>query len=141
MYVCCCLVKCKLPSYHLNDFNFLRSNHSRCPTALTLLRRFQMSAATSTANSFLVTRKGLNNQVPFLSLFFKQISSLYLFSALNNAVGYWISKLSLERHPEGGYFVESYRSETILNLPEYDGPRHVCTAIYYWENSFHHSTK
>jgi predicted cupin superfamily sugar epimerase len=56
---------------------------------------------------------------------------LYLFSALKNVVGYWISKLSLERHPEGGYFVETYRSDTILNLPEYDGPRHVCTAIYY----------
>ena len=50
---------------------------------------------------------------------------------MKNVVGYWISKLSLERHPEGGYFVETYRSDTILNLPEYDGPRHACTAIYY----------
>ena len=50
---------------------------------------------------------------------------------MNKVVGYWISKLSLERHPEGGYFVETYRSDTILNLPEYDGPRNVWTAIYY----------
>jgi hypothetical protein len=60
-----------LPAYHLHDFNFLHSNHSGCPTALGLLRRFQVSTFTSTANSFLTIRKGLNNHVPFLSSFFK----------------------------------------------------------------------
>jgi hypothetical protein len=49
----------------------LHSNHSGCPTALGLLRRFQVSTFTSTANSFLTIRKGLNNHVPFLSSFFK----------------------------------------------------------------------
>ncbi len=44
---------------------------------------------------------------------------------------YWIRKLNLQKHPEGGYFVESYRSVESVNLPRYDGPRHVCTAIYY----------
>ena len=44
---------------------------------------------------------------------------------------HWIDKLNLEEHPEGGYFVETYKSEKFVNLPEYDGPRHSCTAIYY----------
>ncbi|HXX99169.1 MAG TPA: cupin domain-containing protein [Candidatus Bathyarchaeia archaeon] len=43
----------------------------------------------------------------------------------------WIDKLHLEKHPEGGYFVETYRSEQFVNLPEYDGPRNACSAIYY----------
>ena len=43
----------------------------------------------------------------------------------------WINKLNLKEHPEGGYFVETYKSEKFVNLPEYGGPRHACTAIYY----------
>jgi predicted cupin superfamily sugar epimerase len=42
-----------------------------------------------------------------------------------------IKRLGLEKHPEGGYFKRTYTSETIVNLPGYDGPRHVSTAIYY----------
>lgn len=45
--------------------------------------------------------------------------------------GYWISKLNLQKHPEGGYFVESYKSVELGNFPKHHGPRHVCTAIYY----------
>ena len=44
---------------------------------------------------------------------------------------YWIEKLNLRQHPEGGFFIETYRSQRHLNLPEYDGPRSACTAIYY----------
>jgi uncharacterized protein len=44
---------------------------------------------------------------------------------------YWINKLNLQKHPEGGYFVETYKSGKLLTLPQYNGPRHVCTAIYY----------
>jgi predicted cupin superfamily sugar epimerase len=44
---------------------------------------------------------------------------------------YWISKLNLQKHREGGYFIESYKSIELVNLPNYHGPRHVCTAIYY----------
>ena len=47
------------------------------------------------------------------------------------AAEYWINKLKLHKHPEGGYFVETYKSEKFVNLHEYDGPRHACTAIYY----------
>jgi len=31
----------------------------------------------------------------------------------------------------GGYFIESYKSIELVNLPKYHGPRHICTAIYY----------
>jgi predicted cupin superfamily sugar epimerase len=34
-------------------------------------------------------------------------------------------------HPEGGYFVESYRAERLVNLPEYSGSRNTCSIIYY----------
>ncbi|MGB8936184.1 MAG: cupin domain-containing protein [Candidatus Nitrosopolaris sp.] len=44
---------------------------------------------------------------------------------------HWIDKLNLEEHPEGGYFVESYKAEKFVSLPEYDGLRNACSAIYY----------
>jgi predicted cupin superfamily sugar epimerase len=49
--------------------------------------------------------------------------------------GYWIEKLGLTRHPEGGFYRETYRSaETIpMNaMPErYGGARPFSTAIYF----------
>jgi len=56
---------------------------------------------------------------------------LSIFSALNKDAQHWISKLNLQKHPEGGYFVETYKSEKFVNLPEYNGPRNACSAIYY----------
>ncbi len=48
---------------------------------------------------------------------------------------YWIKKLDLQPHSEGGYFRETYRSgETISKhaLPErFDGDRVLSTCIYY----------
>ena len=48
---------------------------------------------------------------------------------------YWITKLALQPHPEGGYFREIYRaSEQIpaAALPaRYRGPRSFSTSIYY----------
>ena len=48
---------------------------------------------------------------------------------------YWIEKLDLKRHPEGGYFRETYRSpEVILRqaLPErFKGDRVFSTCIYF----------
>ena len=44
---------------------------------------------------------------------------------------YWIDKLHLKEHPEGGYYNEVYRSEKTINLPEYGSPRNICTLIYY----------
>lgn len=48
---------------------------------------------------------------------------------------YWIEKLGLLPHPEGGYFRETYRSSENLsadNLPScYSGDRSFSTAIYF----------
>jgi len=49
--------------------------------------------------------------------------------------GYWIKKLRLEAHPEGGYYRQSYKAELILEKgslpPEFTGARAVSTAIYF----------
>jgi len=48
---------------------------------------------------------------------------------------YWIEKLDLQKHPEGGWFAEIYRSGEILeknSLPgRYSGERNFSTSIYY----------
>lgn len=48
---------------------------------------------------------------------------------------YWIEKLQLEPHPEGGYFRQTCRSELVIAreaLPAgFSGPRAVSTAIYF----------
>lgn len=48
---------------------------------------------------------------------------------------FWIDKLNLQKHPEGGYYKETYRSLDRINqdqsLTRYDGSRNVSTAIYY----------
>ncbi|MFH0975999.1 MAG: cupin domain-containing protein [Spirochaetota bacterium] len=60
---------------------------------------------------------------------------------------YWIDKLKLEPHPEGGYFKEIYRSQEIIPksaLPErFSGDRVFSTSIYFLLNksnfsAFHH---
>jgi predicted cupin superfamily sugar epimerase len=50
---------------------------------------------------------------------------------LNKYAKYWIKKLKLGQHPEGGYFTSTYRSDKIIDLSEYEGRRSTCTAIYY----------
>jgi uncharacterized protein len=51
---------------------------------------------------------------------------------------YYIKKLELEKHPEGGYFKEIYRSKNIIKsgyLPEiYEGERNQSTSIYFLLN-------
>jgi|ERR1017187_196127 predicted cupin superfamily sugar epimerase len=48
---------------------------------------------------------------------------------------YWIEKLRLEAHPEGGYYRQTYRSDSILakeSLPgKFTGARSASTAIYF----------
>ncbi len=48
---------------------------------------------------------------------------------------YWIDKLGLIAHPEGGYYRETYRSDLSIAreaLPsQFTGPRLVSTAIYF----------
>ena len=52
-----------------------------------------------------------------------------------NTAKYWIEKLQLQKHPEGGWFREIYRSREVIlqkGLPEYfTGKRNVSTSIYY----------
>lgn len=54
---------------------------------------------------------------------------------IDDDVKYWVRHLEMQAHPEGGYFVEVYRSsEKILQaaLPaRYSGDRAFCTSIYY----------
>ncbi len=47
---------------------------------------------------------------------------------------YWIDKLQLQSHPEGGFYKEIYRSEESVStgLPSrFSGPRHFLTSIYF----------
>ena len=47
---------------------------------------------------------------------------------------YWIEKLRLNPHPEGGYYRQTYKSELLIpadSLPGHWGPRAASTAIYF----------
>jgi uncharacterized protein len=47
---------------------------------------------------------------------------------------YWIEKLNLQPHAEGGYFRQTYRADLVLPkncVPGFDGARAVSTAIYF----------
>jgi uncharacterized protein len=48
---------------------------------------------------------------------------------------YWIEKLQLQAHPEGGYFRETFAGADILKIEglpsRYTGPRKTYTLIYY----------
>ena len=52
-----------------------------------------------------------------------------------STANYWIDKLNLAKHPEGGYFKEVYRSEEMIaikSLPDrYEGERCFSTSIYF----------
>lgn len=47
---------------------------------------------------------------------------------------YWIEKLGLQPHPEGGFFRQTYKSELMIAgevLPGFTGARAASTAIYF----------
>jgi hypothetical protein len=54
---------------------------------------------------------------------------------MENNAAYWIEKLGLERHSEGGYYRQTYRADLLLAreaLPaQFIGPRSASTAIYF----------
>lgn len=56
---------------------------------------------------------------------------------------YWIKKLDLLPHPEGGYYKETYRSAELIsakNLPSrYHKDHCFCTAIYFLLNGHQYS--
>ena len=49
---------------------------------------------------------------------------------------WWVRALGLTRHPEGGFYRETYRADELVpraGLPErYDGPRCLCTSILFF---------
>ncbi len=61
--------------------------------------------------------------------------SLKINFRMRKSAQYWIDRLSLIPHPEGGYYRETYRSELSIArqaLPaQFTGPRLVSTAIYF----------
>ena len=54
---------------------------------------------------------------------------------MSRTAEYWIEKLQLEPHPEGGYFRQTYRSDLVIAreaLPDrFAGSRAASTAIYF----------
>ncbi len=54
---------------------------------------------------------------------------------MNRSADYWIEKLGLSEHPEGGYFARTYSSRERIageHLPErFGGSRAIASAIYY----------
>ena len=44
---------------------------------------------------------------------------------------FWIEKLKLLPHPEGGYYRETYRCNQFINVEGFEGSRNVSTAIYF----------
>ncbi len=52
----------------------------------------------------------------------------------NRDARYWIEKLGLTSHPEGGYFRQSYKADLMVareGLPGFNGARAASTAIYF----------
>jgi predicted cupin superfamily sugar epimerase len=51
------------------------------------------------------------------------------------SASYWINTLGLKKHPEGGYYRETYRSDAIIDTcclgNSYEGSRAVSTAIFF----------
>jgi uncharacterized protein len=56
---------------------------------------------------------------------------------------YWVEKLQMQSHPEGGFFAETYRSTEIISknsLPKrFSGDRNYSTGIYFLLESHHFS--
>ena len=44
---------------------------------------------------------------------------------------YWIDRLELQPHPEGGYYKEVFRSAVQVTRPSSDTIKQACTSIYY----------
>ena len=43
----------------------------------------------------------------------------------------WAAALGLQRHPEGGWYAETWRSDLTLDVPGYPSPRALGTAIHF----------
>lgn len=60
-----------------------------------------------------------------------------------NESNYWIERLNLQKHPEGGHYVSTYRSAEAVEaaaLPaRYKGKRHLGSSIYFLVTTAHYS--
>lgn len=43
----------------------------------------------------------------------------------------FVKELGMLPHPEGGYYLENYRSSQTINPDGFNGPRTTCTSIYF----------
>ena len=50
---------------------------------------------------------------------------------MNKEAARLVKKLGLEKHPEGGYFKQTYRSDTVVDFEGHDRPQSISSAIYY----------
>ena len=50
---------------------------------------------------------------------------------MNKDAAKLIKRLRLKKHPEGGYFKQTYTADITVNVVGYDKPRYISTAIYY----------
>lgn len=48
-----------------------------------------------------------------------------------NKANYYKQHLGLRPHPEGGHYAEVYRSELTIEVKDFDGPRNICTSIFF----------
>ena len=48
-----------------------------------------------------------------------------------NTAAYYKNHLRLQPHPEGGHYAEVYRSDLEVNVQGFDGPRNICTSIFF----------
>jgi hypothetical protein len=48
-----------------------------------------------------------------------------------NSAAYYKNHLQLLPHPEGGHYAEVYRSPLEIEVNGFDGPRNMCTSIYF----------
>jgi uncharacterized protein len=70
---------------------------------------------------------------PVINVFFRNVikCKVVIIRALNKEAVQLIKRLGLKKHPEGGYFKQTYTADTIVNVVGYDQPRYISTAIYY----------
>ena len=48
-----------------------------------------------------------------------------------NSAAYYKNHLQLQPHPEGGHYAEVYRSPLEIEMNGFDGPRNICTSIFF----------
>jgi uncharacterized protein len=49
----------------------------------------------------------------------------------SNEIANWVEQLELLPHPEGGYYKETYRSASMVDVDGFEGNRNLATGIYF----------